>query len=237
MDWPNELYVKLYRRVTADDLALSWEARALWHEMLKRFDRSGIITSKRGPIGLANLVLIPVETVERAIAELIADGRVQAVEGGYLAPNFLTAQESRKSDQQRQRESRERRRSITLSGSAVTKRDGPSQIVTNGHDQSHDVTSGHIESHDVTSCHSEIRREEKRRDEKSARAREGCHEESHGVTKRDITDRNDRSLSRFTSALYHGIFDVKDTKTGELLGYVERLPTGEYREVTPDGDA
>lgn len=152
MDWINELYVKLYRRRTDDDLLLSWEARALWHEMLKLFDRSGLITTRRGALGLAVLVGIPHAVVESALTELEQDGRVRTVDNGFFAPNFKTAQEASKSDRLRQQESRElRRQRASL------------QSVTTRHEQSHGVTS-------VTDCHSDLIRSEQSRSDPSRRA-------------------------------------------------------------------
>lgn len=122
MDWPNETYVRLYTRETDDDLALPWEALALWHRMLTKFDRAGVIATKRGARGLAAVVRIPPGVVERVLPELLADGRLKEFDGGYLAPNFIAAQEASKSDKQRQRESRERRRA-NAGGATVTGRD------------------------------------------------------------------------------------------------------------------
>jgi len=135
MDWNNELYVKLYRRETADDLQLSWEAIALWHQMLKKFDRSGIILARRGALGLAALVRIPTEVIERALPELLEDGRVKEIDGGWVAPNFMAAQEATKAHALRQKEYRERIRAKALSQSRDTRdnaRDETRQRVTKG---------------------------------------------------------------------------------------------------------
>lgn len=123
MDWSNENYVRVYTRETEDDLVLSWEARALWKEMLCKFDRAGFLPLKRGRAGLAALIRWPVEAIERAAPELVADGRVRELETGFFAPNFLEAQEAKSSDKQRKREERERRRAHAASGQDVTKRD------------------------------------------------------------------------------------------------------------------
>lgn len=145
MDWANEPYVKAYTRETDDDLALSWEALAVWRAMLLRFDRSGVIETKRRSRGLAAVVRIPFEVVDRALPELLEDGRIREVPMGYFAPNYIEAQEATKSDKLRQKESRERRRSRNLDH-PVTKRDA---TITN-RDES--VTSSHDASRDVTLC-------------------------------------------------------------------------------------
>jgi hypothetical protein len=250
MDWRNELYVKLYRRETTDDLMLSWEARALWHEMLKRFDRSGIITGRRGALGLAALVRIPQEVVQRAMLELLEDGRIAATEDGWVAPNFMTAQDSRKSDKLRQAEARDRRRNDAMSQShAVTKRDVSSQNVTTGGVTESDVSSqnvtardahvtardavtncddskhgesftSHTASHGVTRSHSEKRREEK----SSARSRGSF--SSHAVTKSDAEE-----FGRRRSKSDPSVFHVLD-EDGNSIRLVRVDPDGGESEVS-----
>lgn len=140
MDWENERYVRLYTRSTVDDSVLSWQARALWHELLRKFDRSGVIDlGRHGTKGISALVGIPSDVVTGALLELAEDGRVGFNEEGtrLLAPNFLEAQEAKQSDKLRQARSRESRRAL-------------SQNVTECHDSSHGVTSGHTVSQPVT---------------------------------------------------------------------------------------
>ena len=157
MDWSNEDYVRMYTRDTSDDLLLSWQAVALWRAMLCKFDRAGLIATRRGSRGLAALVRMPPDVVESALAELLIDGRVQAKEVGYFAPNFLLAQTATKSDKQRQRESREKRAAdtsalpnVNQTNNDVTNRDSESQNVTVCHENAGAVTRGHTPSHPVT---------------------------------------------------------------------------------------
>ena len=144
MDWSNEDYVRMYTRETDDDLALSWQALALWRAMLCRFDRSGLLATRRGNRGLAAMVRMPFEVVDPAIAELVSDGRVRAIASGYFAPNFVEAQGATKSDKQRQKESREKRASNARAMPDVTSRDGAVTI------RDENVTTGHTPSHPVT---------------------------------------------------------------------------------------
>jgi hypothetical protein len=65
-------------------------------------------------MGLAALIRYPLEVVESAIPELVADGRIREIDTGYVAPNFLEAQEAPHSDKHRAREYRARRRNETL---------------------------------------------------------------------------------------------------------------------------
>jgi hypothetical protein len=161
MDWANERYVRLYTRDTEDDLLLSWEATALWRALLRKVDRAGVLEAKRGARSLALVSRIPLEVVERVLPELLADGRLAEHELGYVAPNFIEAQETPQSDRQRKVESRARRRDRG--------RHVPSHEVTDGHAQSHEVTNrdsevterdpnvtrGHTASRPVTSGHSD----------------------------------------------------------------------------------
>lgn len=134
MDWSNEPYVRMYTRETDDDLVLSWDAHSVWRAMLLKFDRSGTIETKRGARGLAALLRAPLEVVERALPELLTDGRLVEIDTGFLAPNFMAAQEANKSDRLRQKESRDRRRSqslqsVTNRDATVTKRDRSSRDI------------------------------------------------------------------------------------------------------------
>lgn len=147
LDWSNERYVRVYVRETVGDVALSWQARAIWKEILTKCDRAGIIgLGKHGIRGLAGLIRIPRETVEEYFRELIEDGRVR-IQGEYLVvPNFIEAQEATQSDRQRAAESRSRRREKALLGEIM------SQNVTENHETNSGVTLSHNVSHGVTPC-------------------------------------------------------------------------------------
>ena len=145
MDWSNERYVRLYVRETVGDVALSWQARAIWKEILPKCDRAGVIgLGRHGLRGLAGLIRIPREIVEEYFQELIEDGRVR-ITGQYLiVPNYIEAQEATQSDRQRAAESRSRRREKALLGEIL------SQNVTENHETNPGVTFSHSVSHDVT---------------------------------------------------------------------------------------
>lgn len=158
MDWSNERYVRVYTRDTDDWVALSWQARSTLVMMLRAVDRAGILQTKRGPRGVAGLLRMPVEVVEAAISELVADGCIRECDAGYVLPNFVEAQEAVQTDAQRQRESRARRRDRQVNGSRdgddagqrvtpaialVTARDDAERSVTRGDDN---VTLGHARS-------------------------------------------------------------------------------------------
>lgn len=145
MDWANEPYVRLYTRETTDDLELSWEALALWHALLRKFDRSGLMEARNGWSSVSKATRIPQEIAERAGAELVRDGRVRLVSSGVFAPNFVEAQTASKSDKVRQRESRDRRRARAESMQDM-------DFAPSNHAASHDVTTGHEASPNVTLC-------------------------------------------------------------------------------------
>lgn len=129
MRWEDEEYVRVYKNDTPDWLALGWEARALFHETLKKVDRAGLLNLGRSGLrGLSALTGIPIEVVERAMPLLLEDGCV-IIRGSILVmPNYIQAQTATKSDKQRQRECRARARDAAMAA---------------GHNDKQSVTSGH----------------------------------------------------------------------------------------------
>lgn len=210
MDWANEPWIKFYPKVTEEDALLTWEARALWHEMLRRFDTSGIIKVRRGARGLAALVLMPLDVVERVLPELLEDGRIKPVLDGFIAPNYVAAQSARSSDKLRKQQERERRRTDAMFGNGHNKR------VTHGHSESLAVTATHDESQSVT-----LRSEEKRSERSDARAR---------VVVSEDGNRNPK-LRYQRSAINPDEIEAYDGDT--LVGILEDAGAGKYREVKP----
>ncbi len=153
MDWSNEDYVRVYTRDTLDDVELSWQAMALWHAILRKFDRSGLMEARNGWSSVAKAVRIPEDVVMAAGRELERDGRVIRTKRGLFAPNFMEAQTARKSDKARQAESRERRRAAASVDRLI---DTESQTTPQLHDLTepcHTVSPGsHTQSRDVTLC-------------------------------------------------------------------------------------
>lgn len=166
IDWPNEDFARLYKRETDDDLLLSWEALAVWHMFLKRCDKSGLLETKRGVRGLAALLRIPHEVIERVLQELLEDGRLRSIpHHGFMAPNYVNANYVARSDKARKAHSRLTQR-VTGASEKVTGRvDGQhgdgvdcdesdrddSEFQDDGSDRhgadmSHDVTGSHAES-------------------------------------------------------------------------------------------
>lgn len=139
MNWSDERYVRVYTRDTADWVDLGWEAQALLLLLMRKVDRAGVLDlGRRGEAGLANLLRMPLDVLQRSLVTLEADGCVTRSHTGsqLVLPNFLAAQEARQSDRQRQHESRARRRDAAKSATTMESRHTASRAVT-------DVTSGH----------------------------------------------------------------------------------------------
>lgn len=152
MNWSDERYVRIYTRDTSDWLSLSFLAQGLFCLLLRKVDRAGVLQlGRHGRRAVAISVGHAGDWVrlEPALDELLADGCV-TISGDFLTvPNFIEAQEAPMSDAARQRESREKRKSMATvhgvtngheTGHSVTNRDEMSQAVTPSHTASQPVT-------------------------------------------------------------------------------------------------
>lgn len=122
VDWENENWVKLYTRESHDMLAVGWEGRALFRELICKVDRAGVLDCT-DPVVISELVRMPIEIVEPALSKLIARGTVTICDQHLVVPNFLEAQEAKSNDRERKRKSRETKRAKALRGQLVTNRD------------------------------------------------------------------------------------------------------------------
>jgi hypothetical protein len=105
---------------------------------------------RAGVAGIAELVRMPVDVVERMLPRLVEDGRVQLAGSRLLAPNFIDAQETPQTDAARKRASRER-------ASARCKSDGSQLFLRpppppDPPKKDENVTNGHAASRPVTPC-------------------------------------------------------------------------------------
>jgi hypothetical protein len=108
--------------------------------MIRKCDRSGIFDSIDDPVDDLSLITgLPAEHVNPGYERLIKYGVIELREGTIIIPNFIEAQEAKKSDAQRQRESREKRR-LAVQSKSVTNRDKMSRAVTRCHGESRLVT-------------------------------------------------------------------------------------------------
>jgi hypothetical protein len=105
--------------------------------LLRKVDRSGVLDDIDDVIDDISLITgLPSDVVTIGMGQITKSKTVTICDNRLIMPNFIEAQEASKSDKQRQRESRERRRSQSM----VTKSDNKSQVVTSGHGASQPVT-------------------------------------------------------------------------------------------------
>lgn len=155
MDWPNERWVKLYVRNSADFTALSWQARGLFRLLLTEVDSDGALhLGKIGPKAIATMVRAPWSEIEGPLGELMEDGCIEVSESNgvktMVVPNFVQAQQSIQSGKVRQENWRRRKR-------------GASPCETNGDAERRDVTPdvssvskerrGVTQATGIVSCH------------------------------------------------------------------------------------
>ncbi len=114
MNWPDERYVKFYVRDTYTWRSWPWEARALLGPLMKAMNGAGIIeignASPAEAIGV--MVLLPTKVVEVGMAAMIGTGTLERIPRGFLMPNFLEAQEARKTEAAKKMDQRDRARDI-----------------------------------------------------------------------------------------------------------------------------
>jgi hypothetical protein len=113
MRWEDERYVRLYTRDTADWLALSFDAQAVFALLLRKVDRAGILVlGKHGhkAVALALGHRAESERIDAALDELLADGCIVVDGDRLVVRNFIEAQETPAGDAKRLREFRERAR-------------------------------------------------------------------------------------------------------------------------------
>jgi hypothetical protein len=159
--WEDEAYVKVYTRDTPEFLLLSWQARCLFFELIRKVDRAGVLAvGKLGLKGVAVILRAPWEELKAPLEELVAAERIvfNADAGTVLLPSHIEAQSATQSDAARKRKSRDSARtraSQPVGGSnpdegEVTDRDRSSRDVTDGHESGPLVTKSHAVSQVVT---------------------------------------------------------------------------------------
>jgi hypothetical protein len=149
MNWADEPYIRVYKRVSPDWGLVPWQTRSFFEAQLCRLvDRSGVLElGKAGVRGIVPLIpgatLADLPAIEEHIRLLCEDGCVRISATTLVIPNFLAAQEARQSDRQRQADSRGKRRAAALGGNPVKKSTEEAPEITSSHSASPDVTGGH----------------------------------------------------------------------------------------------
>lgn len=165
MRWEDEQFIKVYTRDTVDWLALSYDARSLMLQLLRKVDRAGILPlgrhGRRGVAVLLGAADLWEPRLSGALAELEDDGCVR-VEGSTLViPNFTAAQEARATDRARKQAQRERDRTLAMDPGSVTGKDAMAAAARAAtHAVTPEVTRGHAASHEVTTRIDETRVDE-----------------------------------------------------------------------------
>lgn len=120
MDWANESYVKTYTRDTGAWLALPYQARCVFYELVRKVDRAGVLKlGRRGLQALPAVLHMPAPFVHVGINALIEEGAVIDSDDRLVIPEHIEAQEKRASDAARQRDSRLRRKEMALAAGAT----------------------------------------------------------------------------------------------------------------------
>lgn len=154
LDYSNERYVRIYTRDTMTWKLLGWEGQTVLCLLARKFDRAGLLEGVTDGEDVAVMLDggFPVDVAERGLSKLLRKDKktgesvLVLTERGLYWPKFMDAQETPKSDAQRQRESREKRKAdaasqiVTEKAEVVTNRDNMSQPVTACHSVSQPVT-------------------------------------------------------------------------------------------------
>lgn len=111
MDWANEKYVRVYVRDSWDIMAVGWEGRAVFWEIIRKVDSTGVLDVSDPEI-IADLIRIPPEVTEKGLNKLLERGVLESVNGCLIIPNFMEAQEAKSSGRERQAKSRANRTAL-----------------------------------------------------------------------------------------------------------------------------
>ena len=117
MNFQDEDYRRLYIRRTVTNRRLGWEGRAVMHELLYEFDRSGVFEfGDDAAQDISDLVDLPLDVVQRGLTRLLHTKTWVMSSGRIVWSNFVEAQNCPRSDRLRQQELRERRRDEAMRG-------------------------------------------------------------------------------------------------------------------------
>jgi hypothetical protein len=139
MDYSDEPYVRKYTRKTATNRMLGWEGRAVLDEMLGEFDPAGVFDFRGDLVRAISAVTEIPEDVVRVGLERLIETETWIVRSRQVVwPTYEEAQNCKRSERLRQRESRKAR--AVKAANDVTP---AAPVVTN-------VTGGHSKSQLVT---------------------------------------------------------------------------------------
>lgn len=112
MNWSDENYVKVYTRDTLTWRSWNWQARTVFLHLTRKLDGAGLIeVGRMDPVDALALQLdLPREVVAEGLPHLLATDTLELVQAGILVPNWIDAQEARKTEAQKKRDQRSRAR-------------------------------------------------------------------------------------------------------------------------------
>lgn len=89
MRWPQEWFIQFDTHDTVDWLVLDWQAQALYFLLLRKTCARGtLVVGRSGMRGMAALVRMPQDIVERSIQALLDNGWLERTPDGYQIPGF-----------------------------------------------------------------------------------------------------------------------------------------------------
>ena len=99
MNWAEAKHIKLYTEETPHWMMLPWESLAAYIFMLRKVDYSGAIDlNGSGMRGLAAMLRIPLDVLERALPPLIEERIILFTDDRLFIPDFLESQRSAASE-------------------------------------------------------------------------------------------------------------------------------------------
>lgn len=156
MNFEDEHYVRIYTRDTKTWKRWGWEAQTVFMHVMRKLDKAGVLDDIDEPVpDVALMTGLPEEIVAAGLHKILEAGALELHGTTLVAPKYIEAQTAAKTDSQRQKECRERRRavarSVTIRDTSDTKRDEP---VTNPDET---VTGGHSLSLSAVQCSADQR--------------------------------------------------------------------------------
>ncbi len=151
MRWEDEHYVKMYTRDSATWLMMPWQSRALLPLLMRKVDAAGLLPLGSDHVAaLAALTGTPCDFVSPGFEGLQKFG-VISMHGNVLeVPNFVAAQEARKTAQLRKRDERERAKAAARAELILQPTEITQTAVTRSHTKSRGVTRRHSSSSSPT---------------------------------------------------------------------------------------
>jgi hypothetical protein len=162
LDYAKERWLKMYTRDTGTWCLLRWQTRGLILELSRKVDEDGVIhAGKGGLVTIARMLGGDYEEMAPFLTEALDAGKLVWNEdaGELLVDGHKERQAARTSDAERQRKSRAARAAREDEGRGAALRHTTSQVSQQSHAPPPAVTR-------VTPCHDQIRREEKRSEER-----------------------------------------------------------------------